>query len=100
MTKEQFETITKWQKETFTDATVESKIAHLLQELEEVKEDGKLMTRGLEFSDCFFLLFGAAAVAGMNYDMICAAIQYKFEINKARKWGKPDADGVVNHIKE
>lgn len=22
----------------------------------------------------------------------------KFEVNKARRWGKPDAEGVVEHI--
>ncbi len=35
----------------------------------------------------------------MRYQDICKAIQEKFEINKARKWGEPDANGVVNHIK-
>ncbi len=53
----------------------------------------------LEFADCFFLLFGAAARDGMTYDDICAAIDEKFEINKKRAWRKPDANGVVRHIK-
>jgi hypothetical protein len=36
----------------------------------------------------------------MNYNDICKAISEKFEINKKRKWGKPDANGVVNHIED
>jgi hypothetical protein len=35
----------------------------------------------------------------MTYEDICQAIQEKFEINKSRKWGKPDANRVVKHIK-
>lgn len=53
-----------------------------------------------EYADCFFLLYGSANADGMTYEDICFAIQEKFEINKARKWGKPDENGVVNHIKE
>jgi hypothetical protein len=54
----------------------------------------------MEFADCFILLFGAAASDGMSYDDICKAIDEKMEINFNRKWGKPNNDGVVNHIRE
>lgn len=102
MRKDQFEAIVAWQKETFGQATPMSKLAHLAQELQELHSDLKEGSpkKRLEFADCFFLLFGCAAADGMTYEDICNAIAEKFEINKARKWGKPDADGVVNHIKE
>lgn len=102
MTKQQFEEITKWQKETFGQATTLSKLAHLSEELTELRLaiDFDKSDKKLEFADCFFLLFGAAAADGMTYDDICKAISEKFEINKQRKWGKPNADGVVNHIRE
>lgn len=104
MKKDQFEAIAKWQKETFGQATAESKLFHLLQEIKELHTelltDSEGSKKRLEFADCFFLLFGAAAADGMTYEDICNAIHEKFEINKARKWGKPDAQGVVNHIKE
>lgn len=101
MKENQFKEITAWQKETFGEATALSKIEHLKQEIEELSIDiiFKSSEKHLEFADCFFLLFGAAAADGMTYEDICNAIQEKFEINKARKWGKPDANGVVNHIK-
>ena len=102
MRKEQFEAITVWQKETFAQATPLSKIEHLLQEIQELKEDiiNNNPNRRLEYADCFFLLFGCAAADGMNYDSIVSAIDEKFEINRNRKWGKPDANGVVNHLKD
>jgi hypothetical protein len=56
--------------------------------------------QNLEFADCFILLFGAANSAGMSYQNIIDAINQKMEINYQRKWGKPNEDGVVNHLKK
>jgi hypothetical protein len=100
MTEKQFNEISAWQKETFGQATPLSKIAHLSEELSELSYDliNNKPERRLEFADCFLLLFGCAAADGMTYKDICKAIQDKFEINKARKWGKPDKNGVVKHV--
>lgn len=102
MTKDQFEAISAWQKETFGQATAMSKLFHLKEEMEELAVSITIdaVDKHLEFADCFFLLFGAAAADGMSYEDICKAIDEKFEINKARRWGKPDQNGVVNHIKD
>lgn len=102
MNRELFEEIKKWQEETFGEATPLSKISHLQHEVEELAYDVKYNhpTKRLEFADCFLLLFGAAASDGMTYEDIEMCIREKFNINKQRKWGKPDANGVVNHIKE
>lgn len=54
----------------------------------------------LEFADCFIVLFGAVAADGMSYNDIWLAIHEKFEINKSRKWGNPDLNGVVKHVEE
>lgn len=101
MTEKQFAEIAEWQKKTFGLATPLSKLAHLTEEVDEL--DTAIRSshpdRRLEFADCFFLLFGAAAADGMTYDDICQAIAEKFEINKARKWGAPDGNGVVKHLK-
>ncbi len=101
MTVEQFKTITEWQVKTFGHATPLSKIAHLAEELQELVDDLKSNNpnRRLEYADCFLLLFGAASSDGMTYDDICNCIDEKMEINYLRKWGKPNEDGVVNHIK-
>ncbi len=113
MTENQFNKIHEWQKATFPAATPYSKLAHLIKELVELKNamEGEKEHKGhfsykvalektrMEFADCFFLLFGSAAAYGLDYEDICDAIEKKFEINKARIWGKPDADGVVEHTK-
>lgn len=102
MLQQQFEEITAWQKETFPQATADSKIAHLQEEVDELAVDVHIQApdRRLEYADCFLLLYGSAAADGMSYDDIIAAIQEKFEINKKRTWGKPNENGVVNHLKD
>lgn len=101
MTEKQFKKITEWQKETFGSATMFSKIEHLKQELEEVIEpDLEPIKRRIEFADCFILLFGAAASFGMTYDEIVSSIDFKHNVNLLRQWGKPDENGVVNHLKD
>jgi hypothetical protein len=102
MTKTMFKAISKWQQETFGQATALSKVAHLEQEVEELRAaiEYDLPEKHLEYADCFILLFGSAASDGMDYDMICEAINEKMAINRQRKWGNPDANGVVNHISD
>lgn len=102
MTKEQFEEVTKWQNETFPAATFFSQLSHLDDEIIELAIEFSSVERknlSLEFADCFMLLFGAAAKAGMSYEEIYKAINKKMEINKKRKWGKPDERGVYTHVK-
>ena len=108
MTEKQFNEITEWQDKTFCEATSISKLIHLAGEKPDPNSEiAELMydintcnpLRRHEWADCMFLLFGAAKKDGMTYSDITDAIQEKFEINKVRKWGKPDKNGVVNHIK-
>lgn len=102
MNEKQFNEISAWQKETFGQATPLSQIAHLCQELSELSYDlvNKRPDRRLEYADCFILLFGSAAFDGMTYQDVCNAIREKHEINLKRRWGAPDENGVVNHIRE
>lgn len=109
MTEKQFNEITEWQDKTFGEATSISKLIHLAGENPDPNSEiGELMAdikvgnplRRLEWADGFLLFFGAAKKDGMSYQDISDAIQEKFEINKKRKWGKPDANGVVSHVKD
>lgn len=108
MTKEQFQSVIEWQKKTFGEATTMSKLNHLAEEIIELidavdSHDGTPeheKEQRLEFADCFLLLFGAANAAGMTYEDIVKCCNDKMEINRSRKWGKPQANGVVNHIRE
>lgn len=110
MTRQLFEEITKWQDETFPHSTEQSRIAHLKKEVLELEKAVVQHQRRPnavtiddkkdEYTDCFFLLFGAAKKAGMSYEDICNAILRKFRVNEKRKWGKPDKNGVVEHIRK
>jgi enoyl reductase-like protein len=120
MNEQQFNEITKWQKKTFPESNVRSKLSHLQDEIMELKESialshihvAKLFqeqkfeeaalyntNKRLEFADCFILLFGAANADKMTYSDIVSAIDEKMAINRQRKWGTPNKGGIVNHIK-
>tara|TARA_R110000803_G_scaffold78075_3_gene143111 strand:- start:1434 stop:1787 length:354 start_codon:yes stop_codon:yes gene_type:complete len=115
MNKQQFEKISKWQTKTFGEATALSKMAHLKDEIKELEHELRMhsqlkghmqhpkankIIKEREFADCFILLFGAAASDGMSYKDICRCIEEKMQINYNRKWGEPQPNGVVNHIKK
>lgn len=106
MTEEQFLEVTRWQDKTFPKANALSKIEHLKEEVIELAEavckkysEENYTEMKMEFADCFLLLYGAANNVGMDYESICDAIHEKMKINKLRKWGEPDENGVVKHIK-
>lgn len=114
MNKQLFREITHWQSKTFPDANTASKLAHLDDEVTELREaveklklcrdsaEVELQLKDIEskFADCFLLLYGAAAKWGLSMKHIETIIKQKFEVNKNRTWGEPDERGVVNHIKK
>jgi len=90
--------VAAWQAETFPGATTRSRIKHLEKEVGELEEAELGISRERilrEAADCAILLFGIAALVGG--DLLDEA-RKKLEINKGRKWGEPDEDGVVEHI--
>lgn len=105
MRLEIFMAITTWQEQVFPNATATSKMKHLQEEVKEVLhelEQPKVSTSKLleEYADCLFLLYGAVNSSGFSYDDMQLALIDKFEKNLQRKWGEPDADGIVKHIKD
>lgn len=83
----------KWARKTFPKATKESWVKHLEKEVKELQDDHTPE----EAADCLILLLGYAHIN--NFDLMEEA-QKKMEINKRRKWGKPDSDGVVEHVRD
>jgi hypothetical protein len=53
----------------------------------------------LEFADVGIVWLNAAGLAGFNIEDLVTAMVLKMQINKNRKWGKPDRHGVVEHIR-
>lgn len=85
--------IVAWQRETFPHGTAESVVAHLIKEVVEL---AKAPRDPSEIADCYFLVVGAADRAGVN---LVDAVADKLAVNRSRVWGKPDAQGVVEHIR-
>jgi len=88
--------IVRWQNKTFTESTAFSKLIHLKKEINELSKDmSSGRDVGSEIADCQILLFG---IAGKYKKSCYKEATKKLEINKKRKWGKPDKNGVVEHI--
>lgn len=95
-----------WQKTTFPTGTIIGKMKHLQKECAEVINEIEKAYNGSgdhlaieeEFADCFILLTGAAAHYGLTMEEIYDAMRKKLEINKKRKWGQLDSDGISKHI--
>lgn len=100
MIEKQFNEITKWQKQTFGATAAQLSLDRLKNEIYRLEIDLRFSKpeKRLEFANCFILLFGAAASDGMSYNDIIDAIEEKMKIYYAMQWGKPDFNGVVNHI--
>lgn len=86
--------VSAWAAETFPHQTPHSKMTHLRKEIDELAED---TSDGEEMADCFILLLNLAEMAGVD---LMAEARRKMEINRKRKWGAPDADGVCFHVKQ
>ncbi|MBL8713569.1 MAG: DUF550 domain-containing protein [Alphaproteobacteria bacterium] len=81
---------------TFGESTPQSKAHHLAEEAMEAAADPSDI---IEWADCTILLLDAVRKAGFTTDDLYAAVQRKMEINKSRKWGDKDQNGVVRHVK-
>lgn len=86
----------EWSDKTFGKRNPVAPLHHLKKEVEEViKEPFDIE----EYADCLLLLMDSARIAGFNMDDLYFAAHRKFAKNKQRKWGKPDENGVVEHIR-
>lgn len=110
-TKEFQDNISTWQDQTFDKATIESIKSHLAEEVLELVGE-EIFKKALlkheknnkidedndneESADIVLLLNHLAHKSGFN---LLDETLNKFEKNKKRKWGKPDENGVVNHVK-
>lgn len=112
--------ISEWSDATFGDGQRNPAIAyHLKKEIDEliealnkanalgtdnsvgIGEFGRHLSKTkMEYADCFMLLLDSAHHFGLSADELIMVTRAKLEINKTRKWGKPDTNGVVEHIED
>lgn len=92
------EEIGLWADKTFPNSKPMAALKHLereIKELIEAEERGEPV--GEEAADCVLILLHYAFQKKIHlYHEILA----KHRINKGRTWGKPDAEGVVEHVRE
>jgi len=76
-----------------------SLVEHLRREVVELVANPQDME---ELADCFLLLAHLAYQNRKTFgtDRLSVAVQAKIEKNKRRKWGVPDAQGVISHTEE
>lgn len=100
--------ISKWSDSVSgSDERRAGMLAHLKKEIEELKTELFLDKQGgnnelgiqVELADCLMLLLDIANHSKVNAESLLFEVEHKLGINKLRKWGKPDKDGSVQHIK-
>ena len=90
--------IGEWGVATFgKNQTPKALISHIVKETIELQLAHNLENEIEECSDIFILLCGIAHQRG--FDLMQEA-RNKFEVIKKRKWGEPDSEGVIQHVKE
>lgn len=113
------EDIRTWQKQTFHGATPAGAAAHLRKEAHEILDHvamhnpltGKLkepiepkptslINRDEAGEECIDAIFMIVQVMYLLDQDIAEHLERKLEKNKARRWQKPDENGVVEHVKD
>lgn len=82
-----------WANQTF-DTTSRAKATHICREALELRENP---ADGGEMADILILLAHLADREGVN---LAEAVRQKLAINRQRRYGESDADGVVEHVRE
>lgn len=87
-----------WSERTFGEkkpSGAKGSLQHLKREVKEaIKKPHDLM----EYADMMHLVFDATWRSGYTFDDLVDACYAKLAINRERTWGKPDAQGVVEHV--
>lgn len=91
------EKINCWQNKTFKNSTGFSIKEHLKKEIQEFFSERNRIKQRAEAADIVILLYAFADVSGFNLQ---EEVNKKMEINIKRKWGNPDENGVIEHIRE
>lgn len=85
-----------WADKTFSQSTPASVFAHLRREMVELASETDPILRREECADVLMLMLHLAHKEGWSLE---DELRRKFEINQQRTWGKPDSEGVVEHVR-
>ena len=84
--------IQNWLDEVYPDRTLDSTLAKLREELQELSERP---LDGWEAADVVILLFDLCDIVGFD---LAKLVHHKMNINRKRKWVK--TDGVLKHVED
>jgi len=90
--------ISGWQRLQFGEGRALPAAHHLREEVDELIADLEKDAPGVaeEVADCALLVFAVADHLGID---LFEAIIAKMQTNISRKWGQPDDNGVIRHIR-
>lgn len=95
----------KWASRTFPEATSQSSLEKLKEEIKEVEEllnSPRLKYRqqdlAEEYADCLMCILDSAGRIGIQVEEVIIAFEIKTEINKGRTWIK-NPDNTYSHVK-
>ena len=110
--------ISSWSDKTFGEGQrnpailyhLKKEVVELIEAVEEFQKENtindlaesekQLMNAMEEYVDCMMLLLDSAAHFGFGAESLLRCTAKKLSRNKTRKWGQPDCNGVVEHIRE
>jgi NTP pyrophosphatase (non-canonical NTP hydrolase) len=96
--------IREWSDATFGERQRTIPILHhLIKEVPEAIEACKNPKNDngvYELADCFMLLLDACNHYDVDAAMLITYTYNKLSVNRKRKWGMPDENGVIEHIQE
>lgn len=72
-------------------------LKHLAKEVTEAQEKPSDIT---EYADMILLVMNAAHCNGWDGYALLEAVDKKLQINKQRKWGALNSEGISEHVKE
>ena len=84
-------------KSTFTSEYLDSVIGadeFVAEKLDEIQANIKE-----EIADCFIMLMHVASDESIKFSELIKLVKQKFEVNKKRRWNKPNASGIIKHKK-
>lgn len=94
--RETQESINEWQREHFSNATIEGVVNHLKEEFQEFIDAKGEYETAIEAADIVIILYCWAMLNNVD---LHAAIDAKMGINRSRKWNI-QLDGTGRHVKE
>lgn len=91
----------EWSKNLFTEATAESGLLKMEEEVKEIREDLRNGTpKAEEYADAIMCLFDSAARAGIMATEVMEAYHEKVRVNIEERTWRKNPDNTYSHIKK